>query len=147
MVANSILTSTSLAVAACPAAAACVATEVGATPPRLTDIARIARSNSVTPPGAAAMAALSLRSCCIKNSDQQVQMQLQAGDTHLVGVVALRTTQLKLGQRDVECTGSIADANNVRWSAAATGTHKQHVQLPNSPVHIPHIQTPRNVGA
>jgi hypothetical protein len=63
---------------ACPAAASVVmVTEVGAIPPRLTDIARIARSNSVTPPGAAAMAALSLRSCCNKNSDQQVQMQLQ----------------------------------------------------------------------
>ena len=93
------------------------------------------------------MAALSLRSCCNKNSDQQVQMQLQAGDTHLVGVIATRTAQLKLGQRDVECTSSIADAYNIRRSAAATGTHKQHVQLPDAPVHIPHIQTPRNVGA
>ena len=79
----------------------------------------------------------SLRSCCNKNKRDQPEKTTRPDATHLVGVEAMCPAQLKLAQRAIECTGvSVADANNVHLRTGATSTRKQHVQLPDAPVHI-----------
>jgi hypothetical protein len=89
------------------------------------------------------MAARSRRSCTVSIARRRRQGTRQHGklvcacngitNTHLVRVIASRIAQLKIRDRDVKCTGGVADVHNTNRSFAAAGAHEQHVQLPDAP--------------